>query len=303
MPHTNQTFSQRWARRLIACYPANWHQRYAEEMLLVLEDAPPTRKTLLNLFLNLFDAYFHQNLVQERTSFMLEHLQSNEMTPSLLQRMRANGLAIYSTTLLFFVTWLVVQGHVADPGRPRVLFRFLSSPFSLLNLLHDISYFLPLFVLFGGLPILLAAIVQAWRGRKVRTLLFCLLGLISPLIAVIGILMLFPYGFLTPFSILIGLLASLVFITFSVERVSPSWHITRYALALATCIPVVMLLSLVALLLLVVPSLVTLGLSGDISYVLREDLLLLIMGGMLIFSLLSLKKGFQAKRAMQTLLK
>jgi hypothetical protein len=64
-----------------------------------------------------------------------------------------------------------------------------------------------------------------------------------------------------------------------------------------------MLLSLVALLLLVVPSLVTLGLSGDISYVLREDLLLLIMGGMLIFSLLSLKKGFQAKRAMQTFLK
>ena len=60
-----------------------------------------------------------------------------------------------------------------------------------------------------------------------------------------------------------------------------------------------MLLSLVALLLLVVPSLVTLVQAGDIFYVLREDLLLLIMGSMLIFSLLSLKKGFQAKRAMQ----
>jgi hypothetical protein len=231
---------------------------------------------------------------------MLEHMQRNEMTSSLLQRMRANGLAIYSATLIFFVAWFVVQGHFADPGQPRILFQFLSSPFPLLNILHAISYFLPLFVLFGGLPILLAAIVQAWQGRKVRTLLFCLLGLISPLIVVIIVLKLSPGSdFFTPFSILIGLLASLVFITFSVERVSPSWRITHYAFALATCIPVVMILSLVALLLLVVPSLVTLGLSGDVFYVLREDLLLLIMGGMLIFSLLSLKKGFQAKRAMQ----
>lgn len=300
MSHTNQSCTQRWARRLIACYPASWRKRYAEEMLLILEDAPPTRKTVLNLFLNLFDAYLHQDLVQERTSLMLEHLQRNEMTPSLLQRMRANGLAIYSATLIFFVSWLVVQGHFADPGKPRVLFQLLSSPFPLLNLLHDISYFLPLFVLVGGLPILFAAIVQAWRGRKGRTLLFCLLGFISPLFAVIMALQFSAsWGFFTPFCILIGLLASLVCITVSVERVAPSWRITHYAFALATCIPVVMLLSFVALLLLVVPSLVTLELSGDTFYVLRENLLILIMGSTLFFSLLSLKRGFQAKRAIK----
>src|SRR5579883_1746700 len=113
MPHTNQTFSQRWARRLIACYPASWRQRYSEEMLLILEDAPPTRKTLLNLFISLFDAYLHQDIMQERTSSLLEHMQRNEMSSSLLQRMRANGLAIYSATLIFFVAWFVVQGHFA----------------------------------------------------------------------------------------------------------------------------------------------------------------------------------------------
>lgn len=49
--------SQRLARHLVGLYPAGWRERYAEEMLLILEDNPPTWKTLLNLFIHLFDAY------------------------------------------------------------------------------------------------------------------------------------------------------------------------------------------------------------------------------------------------------
>jgi hypothetical protein len=156
MQHKKYTLYQRWARRLIACYPACWRQRYAEEMLLILEDSQPTLKTMLNLFLHLFDAYLHQNLIKERTPYML-------------QKMRSNELTIYGATLIFFVAWFIVQVHfVVIPGQPKVLFQSFSyTPSLLVNIIHSISYLLPLLTLLGGLPILLAAIFQALKERKV----------------------------------------------------------------------------------------------------------------------------------------
>jgi hypothetical protein len=289
MQHMKPSLYQRWARRLIACYPAGWRQRYAEEMLLILEDSPPTFKTVVDLFLNLLDAYLHQNLAKERTPYML-------------QRMRANGLIIYSAALIFFVAWFVVQAHFVDPGQAGVLFRNVSADQSLpQNILHSVAYLLPLLMLLGGLPMLLAACWQALRGRRVGTLLLCLIALVSPLVVVVAIVLIWPLGgFFMPFSMVIGLGMSLALISFSVQRVTPGRRITHYALVLAAVLPVVMLISLVALLLIVVPQLVTLFLAGDaILYVFREDLLILIMVGMLVLSLLSLKKGRQARRAVR----
>lgn len=288
MQHTKRTLYQRWAGFLIACYPASWRQRYAEEMLQILEDSPPTLKTILNLFLHLFDAYFHQQLIRERT-------------PHMLQKMRSNELAIYGATLIFFVAWLVVQGHFADPGQPRVLFRSLSAsqPLSS-NIIHSVSYLLPLFVLFGGLPILLAACWQALKRRKAGSLLLCLLGLISPLVTMIIAIEIFPaWGYVTPFSMVAGLGLSLALIALAVKRVLPSRRITHYALYLATVIPLVMLIGLAVLLSKVIPSLLTLFLTGDVFYVIREDLLILIMLGTLFLVLISLKRGLQARRAGQ----
>jgi MFS family permease len=286
MQHTKRTLYQRWARRLIACYPTCWRQRYAEEMLLILEDSQITLKTMLNLFMHLFDAYLHQYLVKERT-------------PSMLQKMRSNELTIYGATVIFFVAWFVVQVHFVDfvPGHPRVLSAgFSYTPSLLVNIIHSVSYLLPLFILLGGLPILLAAIFQALKERKVRTLLFCLLSLISPLVTGIAAIMLSSIWWLTPFSVIIGLGISLAFITFSVERVTPSRRITHYALSLATLIPLVMLVGLGTLLLRVIPPLVTLFLAGDSTVYI---LLILIMVGALFLSLLCLQRGFQARRTMQ----
>lgn len=290
MQHTKRTLYQRWAGRLIACYPAGWRQRYAEEMLLILEDSPPTLKTILNLFLHLLDAYLHRYLVKERTPYML-------------QRMRSNGLTIYGVTLIFLVAWFMVQAHFVDlvPGQPRTLSRsFLYTSSLSVNIIHSVAYLLPLFILLGGLPILLAAIFQALKDRKVLALLFCLLSLISPLVAVIIATDISSDWWFMPFSVVIGLGVSLALIVLSVQRVAPSRRITHYALALATLIPLVMLVGLVTLLWRVIPSLVTLFLTGDsLFYVLREDLLILIMVGALVLSLRSLQRGFQARRAMQ----
>ena len=217
----------------------------------------------------------------------------------MLQKMRSNELIIYGATLIFFVAWYVVQVHFVDfvPGQPRVLSAgFSYTPSLLVNIIHSVSYLLPLFVLFGGLPILLAAIFQALKERKVRTLLFCLLSLISPLITLIIAITFSSSVWFTLFSIVIGLGVSLAFITFSVERVTPSRRITHYALSLATLIPLIMFVGLVTLLLRFVPSLVTLFLAGDsIFYV----LLILIMVGALLLSLFSLQKGFQARQTWQ----
>jgi hypothetical protein len=290
MQQTKHTLYRRWARRLIACYPGSWRQRYAEEMLLILEDSQPTLKTVLNLFVHLFDAYLHQNLVKEGPSYML-------------QKMRSNELAIYGATLVFFVSWFVVQARfTADPYQPPGIFArgfsYTSSP--LVNIIHSISSLLLLLILCGGLPILLAACWQALKRRKFGALLFCLLGLISPLIiGIIAIAVSISSIWFLPFSIIIGLIISLALITFSIEHVTPSRRVTHYAFSLATLIPLVMLVGLAALLFRVVPPLVTLFLAGDIFYVLREDLLILIMLGTLILSLVSLKKSFQAKRAIQ----
>ena len=224
----------------------------------------------------------------------------------MLQRMRSNGVTIYGATLIFFVAWFTVQANFAVvPDRPRTLSQNFSYTSSLyVNIIHSVSYLLLLFILLGGLPILLAAIFQALKGRKIHILLFCLLGLISPLVAGIIAIAISPNWWFLPFSLVIGQGISLALITFSVQRVAPSRRITHYALALATVIPLVMLVGLVMLLWRVIPSLVTLFLTGDsLFYVLREDLLILIMVGALVLSLRSLQRGFRARQAMQETLK
>ncbi len=289
MHHAKRILYQRWARRLIAFYPTRWRERYSDEMLLILEDSPPTAGTILNLFIHLFDAYLHQALVKERTL-------------SMLQRMRTNELVIYGATLIFFVAWFLAQLHVTVPGQPEALSSSFSyTPSLLVNIIHSVSYILPLLLLLGGLPILLAACWQALKARNFRALLFCLLGLISPLVIPIlafvgaaGVTSIWPFLFCA-FS---GLGISLALIIFSVQRVTPSRRITHYALSLAVSIPLIMLVGLVALLFGLSPSLVTPFATGDsIVYVIREDLLILIMIVTLSLSLISLKKGIQAKQA------
>ncbi|HEY7416590.1 MAG TPA: hypothetical protein VH593_15475 [Ktedonobacteraceae bacterium] len=128
---------QCWAQRLIAGYPARWRQRYAEEMLQILQDSQPTLKTILNLVLSLVDAYFHQYLVKGKL-------------PSMLQSTRFNVIAIYGATLIFFVPWLFVRAHFIDLA-PHVHLPSVSltDPLST-TITRSVSYLLLIFVPLGG---------------------------------------------------------------------------------------------------------------------------------------------------------
>lgn len=289
MRHTELTFTQYCARLLITCYPGSWRQRYAEEMLQILEYTNPTYKTLFNLLLQLCDAYLHPDLVKGRNPFMM-------------QKIRFNVITIYGATLIFFVPWLFVRGHFIDFAH-LVLFPSISLTDPLATIItRSISHILLFLILAGGLPILLAACWQAVKERKFLVLLLCLLSLISPPIAVfasMAINMGSLWQFL-PFSMVIGLGLSLAFITFSVQHVAPSRRVTHYALSLATVIPLVMLIGLTTLMIKVIPSLFALVMAGEsLLYILREDLLILLMGATLVLIIISLKKGFEAKRVRQ----
>src|SRR5690242_12977767 len=90
------TFYLRCARHLIELYPVSWRERYSEEMLLVLEDCPPTFRTIINLIFHLFDAYAHPHLLTGGK-------------PHILQRMRSSELCIYSAAVIFFVAWFLAM--------------------------------------------------------------------------------------------------------------------------------------------------------------------------------------------------
>ena len=282
MHATKRMLYQRCARRLVNSYPHRWRERYGTEMLLILEDSPPSAKTVLNLLLHLCDAYLHQTLVQEGI-------------PNMLQRMRSNELIIYSATLIFFIAWFVAQLRIVVFGQPQTLFSgftYTSSP--IVNTMHSISCALPLLLLFGGFPILLAACWQAARERNFRLLLRCLLSLLSPLLIVILPLILtivhLDNGWSLLFAAFVGLGLSLWLIIFSTQRVAPSRRITHYALTIATLVPIAMLVGLVALLLgflsFIVPSIS----ENSLVYILREALLTLIMLAAFLFTLISLKR-------------
>jgi hypothetical protein len=279
MYQTKNLFYQHLARYLVALYPACWRERYGEEMLLTLEDMPLTLKTILNLCLHIFDAYLHQTLIRERTTYML-------------QRIRTNELIIYSATLAFFLAWYAAQFYItAEHYTSIVLIRgFMFTPSLLVNIIHIVSYLLLLLFMLGGLPILFAACWQALKARNFRSLLFCLLGLASPLIAVV---MTFIIAYVsgtspTTFKIIVGLCISVAFTIFSIQRVAPSQRVTHYSLFLATLIPVVMLIGLVALL--------TQYQVGDF---LHEYLRIVVMLVAFAFSIISLKNSIQAKQAVQ----
>lgn len=277
------TLCQRGGRLLIRLYPTVWRERYAEEMLSILEDSSPTLFTLCNLFISLLDAYTHLDLVQGRNNHMLH-------------KMRTNGLAIYSATLMFFAAWYMVQSRVLVLHTSLALFNFLSFPSDslLVSFVHLITCILLLSIVLGGLPILLAACWRALRAGNWEVLFVCLVGLISPFVTLVLLAFFVEERFFVTF---VGLAVNIALVCFAVQRTAPSKRVTSYALYLAVLIPLAMFIGLVALL---PQATSTFNIPGnDAFYVIRETLMFLIMGATLIYSLVALQRGFQAKRALQ----
>ncbi|EFH84328.1 hypothetical protein [Ktedonobacter racemifer] len=303
---------QRWASRLIKLYPASWRERYADEMLQILEDSPPSLKTICDLSFNLFDAYTHQSLIQGRI-------------PTMLQKLRANELALYTSAIFFFIAWLVEQAHaniVGEQTQMKALF-----PYNLSTILDPTSpilskfiaanlYTLPILILLGGLPLLLAACWRALKGKNLRALLLCLLALVSPILAV-TIPVAFPFllyiagfrgsipvldstwGVLIAFAICMGL--SVAFIVSTIKRMEPSRRITHYALYVALVLTVAMLSGFVTLLIATLPTIfnVSTAPGDEMAYAARHILLLLVMVATTGTAIYSLFHAFQAKQSEQ----
>lgn len=306
MHHTSPSLYQRWASRLIGFYPASWRERYADEMLQILEDSPPSLKTICDLLLNLFDAYTNQSLIKGRI-------------PTMLQKLRANELALYVSAIFFFLAWIIERAHInqnqhvlfpdasistiSDSTLP-ILTRLLASDFNILLTL----------ILIGGLPLLLATCWQALKERKLLLLLCCLLALVSPVLAVVltgitlfvAIMLLHIPGISSPwvaliiFVIYMGL--SMAFIVSTIKRMEPSRHITHYALYVALVLTVAMLSGFVTLLIATLPTIfnVSTAPGDEISYTARHLFLLLIMIVTTGIAIKSLIHAFQTRQSAQT---
>ena len=293
------TLYQRLARCLITLYPASWRERYADEMLLILEEVPPTLITLFNLVISLIDASLHCNIVQERN-------------PHMLQKIRTNELVIYGATIIFFLSWSITMTHTI--AYKMYVFNTMHYQPSLLlmHLMTSIFYLLLAFILLGGLPILLAACWKALRTRNFRGLLLCILGLISPFVSTFLIILFYilfdritgissSFGSLS-ISVFIGIDISLALIFFAIQHVAPSRIITHASLYLAALLPLVMLISLIAISLWILPYIIAaFTLGGATTYLLKQGLLLFIMIVAFSFCLVSLLNSFQARWGAQNL--
>lgn len=307
MQHTSKpTRTHRWAICLIGLYPPSWCERYADEMLMILEDAPPTWKTVLNLFINLFDAYTHQNLVKEST-------------PHMLKRKRFSELSIFGATMIFFLAWYTSQiqsngsliPHPAyffpDPTLDGYYLHNMPAVFALI--LPQVGWLLLLLLLIGGLPVLLAACWEAFKARHYPALFLALVGLLSPFVTALFALvplvipsnagadvqtMLWEFTLIAFF----GLGVDLALLFFAIQQVPPHRRITHYALYPATVVPFVMGVGLVALIAWTTPFLIaagTLDFLAAMPYIIHQVLMLLIMAIALFFTSRSLVRGYRAK--------
>lgn len=306
MQHTSKpTRTHRWAACLIGLYPPSWRERYAAEMLMILEDAPPTWKTVLNLFINLFDAYTHQNLVKEGT-------------PHMLQRKRFSELSIFGATMIFFLAWYASQIRFDGSLIPRPIWVFPDPMYNnywqhvppvLALIIPQVGWLLLLLLLLGGLPVLLAACWEALKARHYPALFLTLVGLLSPFVTALFALVPFviPLNAVTDvltvwweFTLIafFGLGVDLALLFFAIQQVPPHRRITHYALYPATVVPFVMLVGLVALIVWTTPFLIAevpFDFPAAISDILQQILMFLIMGIALFFTSRSLVRGYRAK--------
>ncbi len=292
------TLYQRLARCLITLYPASWRERYADEMLLILEEVPPTLITLFNLVISLIDASLHCNIVQERN-------------PHMLQKIRTNELVIYGATFIFFLSWSVTVAHNDIYRMYATNTLHYQFPDIFMNFINFTFYLLLAFIILAGLPILFDACWETFKARNFRGLLLCILGLISPFVSTFLTILYFVLsyritGISSSFwalnvSLSIGMDISLTLIFFAIQHAAPNPIITHAVLYVSALIPLVMLISLVVILLWILPCIIAAVTLGGTIYLLQAGLLLFVMLVAFAFCLASLFNSFQAHWGAQNL--
>jgi hypothetical protein len=303
MQHTFRShLSLRCARYVIAQYPLCWRERYAEEMLLLLEDHPPTFSTIINLVVHLFDAYMHPHL-------------PGGVLPDMWRRMRTSELSIYSSALVFWFAAVFVLSNLYLALIPLTSTDRFSSLIPLYNLAHYSPLLLIPFILLNGLPIFIATGWRALTTRTYHALLFLLLSLLCPaIIAFVSAHWSIEIGdaWWNAFLLLLVPITNALFLHMAVQSVQPSRRVTYTSLYLAAPLSLIMLAICIALFCYALPALMTgnaipfiTSLPWPYIWISFSTLCLvvvpmfLIMLAACIFSLVSLLKGFQARNVVQ----
>jgi hypothetical protein len=149
----------RLARGALRLYPAAWRERYAEEMLHVLQQHRVTVWTVLDVLVGAFDAHLHPNLLPERVT-------------SMAYRIRTSEIMVFCAFVLFGLCWLSVN-FVRDPLPPwEEATRLHPELLTALTIEQAAGGVAFLALLAGGLPILFSIVRQAIAGRRWSVLLW-----------------------------------------------------------------------------------------------------------------------------------
>lgn len=247
-----QKIIRRWAGRLVRLYPRAWRERYAGEMLAVLEDHAVTPWTLIDLVVGAVDAHLHRVLLPREVL-------------SMSQRLRTSAVAIFAAFVIFIVPWALIQ-RIRDPladwdlataAHPEIRASLIA--------LQWAGGIATLALLAGGAPILLAVVRRAIAQRRRDVLL-----LLSFPLFMIAILALYGWlaspwwiqtrspgtQILTPLALVLQLgLALLLLVTVvgsawavaaAVARAEPDDAVLRFALIPAALLTIAIAIGLLA---------------------------------------------------------
>lgn len=145
------------ASQLVQIYPQEWRERYGEEFAAVLEAQPGSVVVMLDVLRGALDAHLHASWLVGR-GIPME------------RRLRLYEVAFFCAFMLFFVGFLPF-GRIADPT-PTFDAAARAHPMlaAVYHVVIGITAVATLLVALGGIPVLLASVLGAWRARDWRAL-------------------------------------------------------------------------------------------------------------------------------------
>ncbi len=154
-PAARTRLSGTLARWIVRRYPRAWRHRYQAEMEDLLDHQTIRLSTLADLAVGALDAHWHRNLLPTEVFTMAQRIRTSEVT-------------IFIAFVVFIIPWALTQ-QMRDP-LPLWEARTLVHPEIRLayNGLQAAGAIATLALLAGGIPILFAALRQAWAARSGR---------------------------------------------------------------------------------------------------------------------------------------
>ena len=143
---------------ILRLYPQRWRDRYAEEMVALLEERPLTRRDLVDMAMHALDARFNP-------AMLFAGVPAIERRTVLMQKLRSLEMTIFAAFIAVLIAYFQFSG-MFDEGpysRPSAGLFFAqdwSNPLSLIYNLMVISMLLAFgATLVGGIPL----VVTIWR--------------------------------------------------------------------------------------------------------------------------------------------